>query len=428
MGGKGYRALIGYEIFVRSFRDGNGDGIGDFKGLKDSLEYLSLLGVDLIWITPIFRSPSYHGYDVSDYMETNPSYGTIEDFREFLNEAHSMDFKVLIDLPINHTSIRHRWFKERPDFYIWADENTDINQTRDWDNVPIWHPFGKRYFKGTFGYCMPDLNYENDEVKEKVKSIAKFWKELGVDGLRIDAAKHLYDDHRKNVAFLREFIESIGDGIYVAEIWDSPKITKLYADAVGFVYNFHIFGALKKSIRERRSGSFYKALLESRDFLKCNFNFLSNHDVSRIASEVPGEKEREFAFAILMLLPGIPFIYYGDELGVPGVYDPKFPEDVVEPFPWTEDMCSDGQTSWKSIKFTKAYHGYSAEHQMKYGGFIWKVKRWIDVRKEHDWISEGELTEIYENNGVIRYTISKEGKKANVLLDFARFEVTVKFS
>ena len=194
-----------YEIFVRSFYDSDGDGAGDLNGLIGKLDYLndgdptttSDLGVTGIWLMPIMASPSYHGYDVTDYYQVNPEYGTNEDFKRLIEEAHKRGIRVIIDLVLNHTSAEHPWFIEsqdpnspKRDWYVWSDEEPQGKG---------WHP-GKNggYYYGYFGEHMPDLNYKNPAVTEEMQKVVRFWlEEMGADGFRLDAVKYLYEDGKR---------------------------------------------------------------------------------------------------------------------------------------------------------------------------------------------------------------------------------------
>ncbi len=403
--------MIVYEVFVRSFRDLNGDGIGDLRGILDSLDYLEDLGADVLWLTPIFPSPSYHGYDVTDYFNVNPLYGSLDYFKEFMENVHERGFKLILDLPLNHTSSLHRWFLERPEYYIWADDKTDINQRRGWDGAFVWHPSDRGYYYGLFGSCMPDLNYSNPEVVERALEIVRFWTAMGVDGFRFDAAKHIYDDHDKNIEFWRKVsyeIRSMNtDAILVAEVWDSPDVNLEYSRILGYTFNFHVFGSLKKSVIESNPWSLKSALEETQDLLVYSFNFISNHDVNRIASDIPDERRRLMAFSLLLSLPGVPVLYYGDELGLPGVYDPSFPEDVVEPFPWYETLCGVGQTRWKSVRFSKPFHGFSVEYQSAHeNSFLKKVKELLSFRKENEWIEKARLEDLKIEGSKLSYRLA----------------------
>ncbi len=417
--------MVAYEIFVRSFRDSNGDGIGDIKGVVYALDYLQDIHVDILWLTPIFPSPSFHGYDVVDYYSVNPLYGNVEDLKDLLGKAHSLGMKVMLDLPLSHTSVQHPWFSEKPDYYIWADDGTDINERRPWDDAFIWHPLRKRYYRGLFGPCTPDLNYENEAVVNEAVEVVKFWRGVGVDGFRFDAAKHIYENHEKNLEFWRKISQFAGK-FNVAEVWDPPSVTKLYSDVVGYALNFHLFGSLIKSVKERKPDHLYLAIKETGSAMKSSFNFLSSHDTSRLVSQFPGEKERLFAISILMTLPGVPVIYYGDELGVPGIYDPYFPEHVAEPFPWWESGCGEGQTRWKSFRFSRPHQGLSYEHQKSGESFLKKVSEWISFRSQNSWIDEAGIKDLSVDQSSISYTLS--GRKSMMVKhNFEEFQTEVKW-
>ena len=190
-----------YEIFVRSFNDSDGDGIGDFNGIIEKLDYLNDgdpgtntdLGVSGLWLMPIHPSTSYHGYDVIDYYAVNPEYGTMEDFNRLLDEAHKRGIRVIIDLVLNHTSVDHPWFRaaqdpmsEYRDWYVWSDTEPSGSG---------WHASDHGYYFGIFWEGMPDLNYEHPPVTEQMHDVARYWlQDIGVDGFRLDAAKHLIED------------------------------------------------------------------------------------------------------------------------------------------------------------------------------------------------------------------------------------------
>lgn len=216
-----------YEIFVRSFFDSNGDGIGDFNGITQKLDYLNDgdpaattdLGVTGLWLMPVFPSPSYHGYDTTDYFGVNPDYGTMDDFKKLLDEAHKRGIRIVIDMMLNHTSSEHPWFKESTNpqspyrnWYIWSD--TDPGGLGPW-NQDVWHegPNGG-FFYGVFWEGMPDLNYDNPEVVAKMDEVVNFWlKDVKVDGLRLDGARYIVEegdtqaDSPANHAYLKHLRE-----------------------------------------------------------------------------------------------------------------------------------------------------------------------------------------------------------------------------
>ncbi|MBE0686718.1 MAG: alpha-amylase, partial [Anaerolineaceae bacterium] len=242
-----------YEIFVRSFYDSNGDGVGDFQGLISKLDYLNDgdpdskedLGISGIWLMPIFPSTSYHGYDVINYKDVNPELGTMNDFRQFLEEAHKRNIKVIIDFVVNHTSIEHPWFedaranKESPyrDWYIWAEEK--LAYKGPWGQE-VWHfNYDNSYYYGVFWSGMPDLNFRNEEVTDEVYDIAEFWlKDVGVDGFRIDGALHLIEDGQvqKNTDATHEWFRAFNEhyksinpqAMTVGEVWDSNFLAVRY--------------------------------------------------------------------------------------------------------------------------------------------------------------------------------------------------------
>jgi len=190
---------VWYEIFVRSFDDSDGDGVGDLQGVIRRLPYLAELGVSGIWLMPIHPSPSYHGYDVTDYMDVNPDYGTLDDMRELLSAAHDLAINAILDFVPNHSSSQHPWFVAAAagdpayrDYYVWHDDPPDWRGTR---GGSAWHalPGGAERYLGLFSPGMPDLNHRNPRVVEEFQRIARFWLDLGVDGFRVDAIQHIVE-------------------------------------------------------------------------------------------------------------------------------------------------------------------------------------------------------------------------------------------
>jgi len=240
-----------YEIFVRSFYDSDGDGIGDFNGIVEKMDYLNDgnpntstdLGITGIWLMPINPSPSYHGYSVTDYYSVNPEYGTMDDFENFLNEAHKRGIKVIVDLVLNHTSNQHPWFLNAADptspyhdWYIWSD--TDPGYVGSWGQE-VWFEQGDEYYYSTFSEFMPDLNYTNPEVTQEMQNVVQFWvNEVGVDGFRLDAAKHLIEEGTKQANTIsthswyekfRPALKQINPhALVVGEIWEDTRINAEY--------------------------------------------------------------------------------------------------------------------------------------------------------------------------------------------------------
>jgi alpha-amylase len=340
---------IFYEVFVRSFYDSNGDGIGDLNGLIQKLDYLHDLGVTGLWLMPIHPSPSYHGYDVTDYYSVNPDYGTLDDFKRLLSEAHQRGMRVIIDLVLNHTSDQHPWFvaSQDPaspyrDWYVWS--KTDPGQAN-------WHraPSGDYYY-GFFSEHMPDLNYTNPAVTAKMEDVVRFWlKDVGVDGFRLDAAKYLIEQgtsvqntdatHTWYKNFRPFYKQLSPQAMTIGEVWDLAPISAEYAqgDQLDLAFDFDLANAFIVSARTRRAEDAAKALTISAGVFKPNqFGaFLTNHDQNRVMSQVAGDYERARLGAMLLLTsPGVPFIYYGEEIGMLGK---KPDEEIRTPMEWTAD-------------------------------------------------------------------------------------------
>ena len=246
-----------YEIFVRSFKDSNGDGIGDFKGITSQLDYLndgdpnshSDLGISGIWLMPIMPSPSYHGYDVIDYMSVNPQYGTMADFKELVQECHKRGIRVIIDFVINHTSSENPWFKQAvagnkgfENWYVWSDSQP--RESGPWGEN-VWHKASNgRYYYGVFTADMPDLNYRNPMVTQMMEMVTKYWLEdVGLDGFRVDAARYLFEDGvskqdtKDTIEWFqnwRSYLKPINPQAFtVGEVWAETYVQKKYVNPKG---------------------------------------------------------------------------------------------------------------------------------------------------------------------------------------------------
>ena len=336
-----------YEVFVRSFYDANGDGNGDFEGLTAKLDDLNDnqiattndLGVNGIWLMPIYPSPSYHGYDVTDYSSINPDYGTMEDFKIFLDAAHQRGIKVILDLPLNHTSSDHPWFQKAlemdptyRDYYIWSDN--DPGYQGPWGQDP-WHesPNGDYYY-GVFWSGMPDLNYENPAVVEEMEKVIKFWLDLGVDGFRLDGARYIIEEGKNQADTqsthqfykdLRGFVKGINpEALLLGEVWTDAFTTSTYTkkgDELDLVFDFDLANAYLSSARNGKAEKALNALKFSQKLFPKggSASFLTNHDMDRVMSELGGDVEKAKNATILLLTgPGVPFIYYGEEIGMEG--------------------------------------------------------------------------------------------------------------
>lgn len=364
---------VWYEIFVRSWYDTSGDGIGDLNGVTAKLDYLQALGVSGIWLMPINPSPSYHGYDITDYYGINPQYGTMHDFERLLAEAHKRGIKVIMDLVINHTSIEHPWFKAGLDpnnryhgWYGWADKYTDLD-TLSATGVNAWHAAGKQQFLGIFAPMMPDLNYDNPAVRAEMVNVGRYWLRKGVDGFRLDAAQHIYDDLqsdvddpavlKKNIAWWTEFrqgIDTVNPRAYVVGEVTRPSATELapYFKPLDAVFNFPLAVQLIDAARHERNESLAVILEHTYTTYRAatggrldDAPFLSNHDQERVMSQLEGDPQHmRTAAAMLLTLPGQPFIYYGEELGMRGE---KPDEHLREPMRWYRDGKGTGEPQWE---------------------------------------------------------------------------------
>jgi len=341
-----------YEIFVRSFRDSDGDGIGDFNGITERLDYLQSMGIKGIWLMPINPSPSYHGYDVTDYYGVNPDYGTLEDFKRLLDEAHKRDIKIIIDFVMNHTSSRHPWFQsaltpgsEYHDWYKWSD--TDPGTLGPWGAKAWYQASNGQYYYAIFWDQMPDLNYDNPAVREEMKKITSFWlTDVGIDGFRLDAVRYLVEDERladanANHAFLAEwgrYYRSINPQAFsVGEAWTDNANVREYTDTnteLASAFNFDLSAAMLKLNEGNTTSLRFILQTTVRDFPEQdNANFITNHDMPRVMSQLGTDKEQKakIAAGILLTAPGIPFIYYGEEIGMSGT---KPDELIRTPMQW----------------------------------------------------------------------------------------------
>jgi glycosidase len=350
------RGAVFYQIFVRSFRDSNGDGIGDINGLISKLDYLNDgdpatttdLGVDGIWLMPMFESPSYHGYDTVDYETIERDYGTNEDFEKLIEEAHKRGIRIIVDLVVNHSSSQHPWFVEsasstasaKRDWYVWSTTNPGWVQPWGGNNT-TWHERNGAFYYGVFWGGMPDLNYNNAAVRAEMNRIAELWLRAGLDGYRLDATRYLVEtgggagqsDTSETHAALKELSSVVRrvkpDAMLVAENWTETPIIATYfgstseiawGDEMPMNFNFPLASAIVSAVQGGNGADVTKKLVEVGQLYPKGVNdapFLTNHDQVRIATVVGNDQARlRNAAAILLTLPGAPFIYYGEELGL----------------------------------------------------------------------------------------------------------------
>lgn len=342
-----------YEVFVRSFYDQNGDGKGDIKGLTAKLDYLNDgdstthtdLGVTALWLMPIMQSPSYHGYDVSDYRTIEIDYGTNADFQTFIQEAHKRGIKVIIDLVMNHTSDQNPWFLQSAsspsssyrNWYRWSTTNPGGS----------WNSKNGAYYYAVFGSGMPDLNYANAAVKTEMFDIARFWlQDMHADGFRLDAVKYIFEtgtqteDAPETIQFWKDFrayYKTVNsDAFAVGEAWTSTNIIKKYVENNGldYCFEFSLAGAIVNAANNGDAASLQARVedaMSSYPYLQFG-TFLTNHDQERVMTTLGGNVSKaKLAAQLLLSLPGIPFLYYGEEIGTVG---PKPDENIRTPLQW----------------------------------------------------------------------------------------------
>jgi maltose alpha-D-glucosyltransferase / alpha-amylase len=373
-----YKHAVVYQVHVRTFVDANGDGIGDFAGLAQRLDYLQELGVNAVWLMPFFPSPLRDdGYDISDYRSVHPSYGTLDDFKNFLSIAHERGLRVIIEMVLNHTSDQHPWFQEsrsspgnpRRDWYVWSDTDTKYRGTRiifvdtemsNW----AWDPISKSYYWHRFFSHQPDLNYDNPAVQEEMWQVMKFWLELGVDGFRLDAVPYLIEREGTNcenlpethaiIRDLRKRIDQQFPGVMLlAEANQWPADLRPYfgdGDEFHMAFHFPLMPRMFMGVRLEDRKPITEILQQTPEIpASCQWClFLRNHD--ELTLEMVTDIERDYMYDIyagdkamrlnlgirrrlaplldndrrrielmngmLMSLPGTPILYYGDEIGM----------------------------------------------------------------------------------------------------------------
>ena len=342
-------ARVFYEIFVGSFSDSDGDGTGDLRGIINRLDYLNdgdafsgkSLGVEGIWLTPIFTSSSYHKYNVDNYYEIDPKFGTMKDLEELIKECHKRGIKIILDMVINHTGKANEWFRS----FGLAHKTGDTNDPyydfytyyRGGEDAPAGRRFDKlldlnEYYECNFDSSMPELNFDNAAVRQAVLDVAKYYLDMGIDGFRFDAAKYVYfGEIDRNVEFWNWYVgelKKIKPEVYtVAEVWDSDSITDHYFEAVN-CFDFSMSQANGLIADTAKAGDANRLTSYVEKYIKTVtaknkdamiVPFISNHDMDRAAGYLtPATFNMQFAANLYILSPGSPFIYYGEEIGIRG--------------------------------------------------------------------------------------------------------------
>jgi len=418
-----WRDAVFYEIFVRSFADSNGDGIGDFRGLTEKLDYLNDgdpktsndLAINAVWLMPVFSSPSYHGYDVGDYKAVEPDYGSLEDFDAFIRAAHDRGIRVILDYVPNHASSQHPLFissktQNSPDRdkFIWRDVSPDWKQP--WPGgQSVWHQEGDAFFYGLFGDGMPDWNLANPEVEAMHLDNMRFWMRRGIDGFRIDAARCFFEsedgallDQIESHALIKRLRAAlVADFPYtllVAEVWgaDTETVAAYYGegDLYQLAFGFDTSGAIIDSVNKGLSADLNQTILKAINaFPKISFEapLLTNHDMVRVMQQFGGDATKaRVAAATLMAMAGTPFLYYGEEIGMQGGKEMR-DEDKRTPMRWNSKP-GHGFSNGRLWYDAKEAAGVEVASQRADPNSLWSLYRnLVALRLGHPTLSEGEM-------------------------------------
>ena len=463
-----FKRAVFYEIHIRGFFDSNGDGMGDVRGLTEKLDYLQWLGVDCIWLLPFYPSPLRDGgYDIADFTGVHPDYGTVEDVRELIDSAHSRKIRVIADLVMNHTSADHPWFQEsrsgpdslKRDWYVWSATDKPYSdariifvdtETSNW----TYDPVAEAYYWHRFFSHQPDLNYENPDVQEAMLGVVRFWLELGLDGLRLDAVPYLFEREGTNCenlpethAYLkrvrREIDENYPDRVLLAEANQWPSDVVEYfgrGDECQMAFHFPVMPRMFMAVRREEAVPIYEILAQTPAIPDtCQWGlFLRNHD--ELTLEMVSDEERDYMYAeyakdprmklnvgikrrlaplldngrdeiqlmtaILFSLPGSPVLYYGDEIGMGDNVFLGDRDGVRTPMQWTGDRNG----GFSTADFAQLYapplmdpvFGYQAvnvEAQLRSPTSLLRwVHRFIELRKEHPVFGFGTYEPIVTSN------------------------------
>ena len=420
-----------YEVFIRSFQDSDGDGIGDIDGLISRLDYLNDgdpassddLGVTGIWLMPPAEAHSYHGYDVTDYYAVEADYGSQADMRRLIAEAHKRGIAVIVDMVVNHSSSRHPWFLasrlgEQPysDWYIWRDE--DPGYRGPW-GAPAWHAAGDRYYYGVFWDGMPDLNYLNPAVTREMYDIATYWlDDIGVDGFRLDAIKHIIEvgERQENTpesrAWLREYeahLESVKPNSFtVGEIFNGPSfIVSRYVEerAIDIGFDFNLADEMISAAQRGSNRDIRRAQRNAlRDYPAQQFaTFLTNHDQDRLANRLLFDVGANKAAASLLLTgPGVPFLYYGEEIGIVGT---KPDERLRTPMHWDATRFAGftaGDQVWQPLQDAGNIAAANVAAQtVDPDSLLSHYRRLIHLRNANSALRHGSLTAVDSSDRAI---------------------------
>lgn len=428
-----------YEIFVRSFYDSDNDGTGNFRGIINKLDYLNDgdsttttdLGITAIWLMPFMKSPSYHGYDVSDYYSTNPAYGSMADFQELVADAHAHGIKVIIDFVMNHTSDQISWFSQSAnnqngyrDWYIWSPTNPGY--PGPWGET-VWFYKNNAYYYGIFNSGMPDLNYRNPAVQAEMFNITNFWLDKGIDGFRLDAVKYLIEDGsvQQNTPETLDLIAQFNtvyktanpDAFSIGEVWDNTStiIPYVQENRLDACFEFTLAGSILDAVNSGSPSSIQNQLniiQQSYPVLQYG-TFLTNHDMDRVFTQLGADQNKmKLASTVYLTLPGIPFIYYGEEVGMIGS---GADENKRRPMQWTPGTYAGFSTHipWESVGTNYVTNNVETMMQDQ-GSLLEHYKKLIRIRNKHAALRRGyflnvncsdvnvlSYARVYEDNAIV---------------------------
>ncbi len=452
-------ARVFYEIFVGSFSDSNGDGVGDLRGIINRMDYLNdgdpdsgkSLGIEGIWLTPIFRSPTYHKYDATNFYEVDSSFGTMDDLKELIDLCHERNVKLILDLAINHTSTNNKWFIEFKNAHRNGDESSPYYDFYTWgtQKYVAGHAFERipdtdHYYECNFFSGMPELNFDNEAVREEVVNIAEFYLDLGVDGFRFDAAKYIYfGDDAASAEFWTWYIgrlKEIKPDIYtVAEVWDSDSITEIYYPALN-CFNFTLAQSSGVLADTARMGNVNSLTKYTESFLKTVkalrsdamiVPFQANHDNDRAAGYLTvASGYAKTAANLLILGPGSPFIYYGEEIGIKGSRGSANTDaDRRLAMLWGDGDTVKDPSEATYNKKNQQSNGTVADQKGDADSLYSYYKKLIMIRNANPEIARGEYTSLnLEGTNVGGFIATYEGSSCLVLHNTSGKAVTLDLS
>ena len=488
-----YKDAIIYELHVKAFKDSNDDGVGDFKGLIEKLDYIEKLGVNVIWLLPFYPSPfKDDGYDIADYRGIHPGYGKLRDFRTFIREAHQRKIRVITELVINHTSDQHPWFQAarrarknsaRRNYYVWSDTNTKFPETRIifTDSEPsnwAWDPVAKAFYWHRFFSHQPDLNHNNPKVVQAVLKVMRFWLDMGVDGLRLDAVPYLCvregtsnenlpETHAVLKQFRRELDRHYTGRMFLAEANQWPEDVLPYfgdGDQCHMAFHFPLMPRMFMAIRQEDRHPITDILDRTPAIPgSCQWAlFLRNHD--ELTLEMVTDTERDFMYreyakdsrmrlnfgirrrlapliensrrrmellnSLLFSMPGSPVIYYGDELGMGDNIFLGDRDGVRTPMQWSMDRNA-GFSGADSARLylppiTDPVYGYQAVNveaqERDPSSMLRFMRRIIALRRQHKAFGRGSIEFLRpDNRAVLAFTRRYKGEILLVTANLSRF-------